>query len=507
MKNKNFLYLTMTVIIILCIGFAPKVFQNDTFYTIKIGELILNNGVDMLDHFSWHDLAYTYPHWLYDVFIYSIYAVSGFTGLYISSIILFIILISSIYYVNSKVNKNIVMAFFISIISLIVLANFATARAQLVSFILFIWEFYFIESLLKKKNKKYIIGLFIVSLLLCNIHVAVWPFFFVMFLPYIAEYLISIILLKMKNRKKKKKKEKDKNNKILSFISSKISLEKNDNVKYLIIIMLLCTLTGLLTPIGDTPYTYFYKTFIGNSQDYILEHATTPLLKSPFVLIILLETFLLALLSKIKLRDLFMISGLAIMAIDSYRHMSLFVLIGGACFIRLFIECLNKSNINLNDGFIKIITKKWIAISLISVALILSGILLYTKYDKSYIDTELYPVEATEYIKENLDIDKIRLYNEYNFGSYLILQNIPVFIDSRADLYTKPFSGLDYDIFDDYQFIISNYEEKLEFYDITHLLLFQENGLSKTLKTHPKYEILYEDDNFIIFERMIENED
>ena len=51
-----------------------KVLQNDTFYTIKIGELILNNGIDMMDHFSIHsNLAYTYPHWLYDVFIYLIY--------------------------------------------------------------------------------------------------------------------------------------------------------------------------------------------------------------------------------------------------------------------------------------------------------------------------------------------------------------------------------------------------------------------------------------------------
>ena len=53
-----------------CIGFlifififgtslVRKTFQNDTFYTIKIGELIFNNGIDMMDHFSFHtNLAY-----------------------------------------------------------------------------------------------------------------------------------------------------------------------------------------------------------------------------------------------------------------------------------------------------------------------------------------------------------------------------------------------------------------------------------------------------------------
>ena len=56
-------------------------------------------------------------------------------------------------------------------------------------------------------------------------------------------------------------------------------------------------------------------------------------------------------------------------------------------------------------------------------------------------------------IKEKLDKKNIKLFNEYNYGSYLLYRGIPVFIDSRADLYTKQFSGFDYDIFDDYFYI------------------------------------------------------
>ena len=75
-------------ICILAIGVVRKSLQNDTFYTIKIGELILNNGIDMMDHFSFHaGLAYTYPHWLYDVIIYMIYHLMGIKGMYISSIV------------------------------------------------------------------------------------------------------------------------------------------------------------------------------------------------------------------------------------------------------------------------------------------------------------------------------------------------------------------------------------------------------------------------------------
>ena len=53
------------IIILISIGLfsfsvAPKTLQNDTYYTVSIGNLIMENGIDMKDHYSWHeDLPYT----------------------------------------------------------------------------------------------------------------------------------------------------------------------------------------------------------------------------------------------------------------------------------------------------------------------------------------------------------------------------------------------------------------------------------------------------------------
>ena len=106
-------------------------------------------------------------------------------------------------------------------------------------------------------------------------------------------------------------------------------------------------------------------------------------------------------------------------------------------------------------------------------------------------------------IKENIDISKARIFNDYNFGSYLLFYDIPVFIDSRADLYTKQFSGFNYDIFDDYEFIVGNYQEKFDFYNITHVLIYKENNpLYMTLKTNSNYNTLYEDEYFVFYERL-----
>ena len=75
--------LTVFSIILLCIAVTVREFQNDTFYIIKLGDYIFHNGVDLIDHYSWvTDLLYTYPHWLYDLFIYIVYSNLGFVGVY-----------------------------------------------------------------------------------------------------------------------------------------------------------------------------------------------------------------------------------------------------------------------------------------------------------------------------------------------------------------------------------------------------------------------------------------
>lgn len=66
-------------IIILCIALTPVTLQNDTFYTIKLGGHIVQNGMTEIDSYTWHeDVPYTYPHWAYDVLIYLIYSAGGY---------------------------------------------------------------------------------------------------------------------------------------------------------------------------------------------------------------------------------------------------------------------------------------------------------------------------------------------------------------------------------------------------------------------------------------------
>lgn len=548
LMNVNFTIVAVVLIAIFCICLAPVTFQNDTYYTIKIGEYIKSHGIDMMDHFSWHEsLSYTYPHWLYDFVTYLIYSIAGFKGIYITTCILSAILGISIFLVNSKLTKNKSISFIVTIGALYMLQDYITARAQLVTFILFVWELFFIEKFIQNRKIGYGIGLIIISILIANLHVATWPFFFVLFLPYIAEYLIAIIadtiiykkitsyILKKRIRILEKKAEKsDKLDTLkikLETLENEISkrkinrekenknpykiiIKRKPNVKFLIIVMIICIFTGLLTPLGDTPYTYLYKTMQGNTTQNISEHLPMTLANNADVMcmLVIFLAILIFTKTKIKLADLFMISGLCYLMLSTRRQLSMFVLICSVILTRLIIDLIKQYTKKGIEEAEKTAKHIGVVITLSILMLLLSYDTIKPKLDDEYVDANSYPVAACDYILENIDLENARFYNEYNYGSYMLFRGIPVFIDSRADLYSPEFSGNeDEDVFTDFintSGISKFYEDTFEKYDITHVICFKKSKTNMIItKTNDvNYKELYSDDNFVIYERLNVNE-
>ena len=199
--------LAIILIIIFCCLMSPKTLQNDTYYTIKIGEYITENGITTEDPFSWHEnLEYTFPHWAYDVMIYKIFDIGGMTGIYISTMVFASIFGILMYLVNVKLNKNRILSFVLTITAIYLFRNYIAARAQLVTFSLFLLTIYFIEKFLENRKLRYAIGLIMIPILIANLHTATFYFYFILYLPYIAEYFIYILLeIKTIRRNYKKK--------------------------------------------------------------------------------------------------------------------------------------------------------------------------------------------------------------------------------------------------------------------------------------------------------------
>lgn len=510
-KNTIFKLLVIILIFILCIGYTIKTFQNDTFYTITIGKDILRYGVDMKDHYSFHMLSYTYPHWLYDVFVYLIYNNFGLVGIYISNIIFYFFIGVLIFACNNSISKNAFVSAIISISSVIMLPDFITARAQVITYILFILEIWLIEKYLNSNKKKFLIGLPIISLLIANLHCAVWVFFFILFLPCIAERLLYLYKQKeIKIKKIHKPKGKFIPCKLkINLFKDKFWLDKT-NIKLLVLTMFICILVGFITLNGTTPFTYIINTMRGTTTTWIGEHLPPTLYYHKNLIFLLIVLFIIGLLkTKIRMRDLFLIVGLFILAASSFRHISLLIICGSFVFVRIFSEWIDKNNSNITDLFINIFTKKIIFIVFVFLFSLVSFSNYFSKKinEQEYIDETIYPVSAANYIVENIDLKSMKLFNEYNYGSYLLFRGIPVFIDSRADLYTPQFSGLKRDITKDFLDATLNYEEIFEYYDITHVICYRYNEefgstvFYKILDLDSNYNLLYEDDYFAVFER------
>ena len=543
-KNVRFTIMAVILIAIFCIAITPISLQNDTFYTIRIGEHITQNGIDMQDPFSWHnDLAYTYPHWLYDLITYFIYDAFGLTGIYIATCILSAILGITIYFTNTKIVKNQTFSFFITIGVMYLIKDYIAARAQLVTFILFVLTIFFIEKFLETKKKRYAVGLIIIPILIANLHLAVFPFYFVLYLPYIGEYVIAILAetilyrkikirrlkSKIKNATKKSESE-EKLKKLQEELqqleekvdkikikrakelknSYKIKINKNDNVKWLILVMIICIFTGLLTPLGDTPYTYLVKTMQGNTTQNINEHLPMTLandigIMCTLVIFLAILTFTKA---KIRLSDLFMLGGLLYLMLATKRQATMFVLMGAFILNRLIMEISTIYNNKEEREKLLHDMKSSIACLIFSIiTLSLSYFMAKDKVKDQYINEADYPVQACNYIIENIDLSKAKFYNEYNYGSYMLYRGIPVFIDSRADLYAPEFSGKEEDIFSDFidtSNIGTFYEDIMEKYGITHVINYKNSKMNMIItKTQDKkYKELYSDDNFVIYERV-----
>ena len=564
--NMKFDILAIITILIFCFALCPKTLQNDTFYTIKIGERILTDGIDMQDHFSWHEnLPYTYPHWAYDCVIYMLYSLGENSGIenggmlfiYISTIVLACIMGVLIYQMNCKLTKNKLISYIITIADLYLLSEFIAARAQLVTFILFLLTILCIESFLESKKKTYLLWLVLISIAIANIHVAVWPFFFVLFMPYIAEYIIALIyerhwiqrikifnqkdvirnlerklekqkdeakkekiILKLEEEKEKKLKYEEQYEEIkkktatLNERTYKIKITKNDATKWLILVLIICAFTGLLTPLKDTPYTYLVKTMQGNTTENINEHLPLTLYKDKETMVILALIFAMLIFTdtKIKLSDAFMLGGLIYLAFKSRRQISMLLLIGVFAFAKLVTYIVQKYDKDGCKKFMKFMTTLLGKICTITFIVLFAFAIYKPKIKTEYIDTRKYPIAASDWILRKLNINEIKLFNEYNYGSYLLFRGIPVFIDSRADLYTPEFNGKKndkgkyegQDIFSDYIHISSistYYENKFEKYGITHVLLTKNSKLNMLISRNSDYKMRYTDDNFVIYER------
>lgn len=108
---------------------------------------------------------------------------------------------------------------------------------------------------------------------------------------------------------------------------------------------------------------------------------------------------------------------------------------------------------------------------------------------------DITPVEEVDFLKENPAFQD-RLFNDYIFGGYLILNDIPVFIDARSDSYIK------FGIQQKYCSIIYLQQDPQEILDelgVKNILIFNDTPFARYLMVNQAWKLVYKGPTACIF--------
>ena len=468
-------------ILIIAFVLIQKFSQNDLYFDIRTGKDILKYGIDFKDHFSFiPGLKYLYHHWFYDLIIYFIYTKFSYVGVFIFFYSLYVLFGLILFKTNYKADKNKFLSFIVSIITLYLTKDFFGTRVQSISYIIFFLEIIFINKLYNTGEIKYSIILILMSILLVNIHMPVWILYLIFFLPFIAEMLFSKFS-KLYNKN----------------ITNKLIFCNPKNSKIFLITFIVVILTGLISPYKFMPYIFFIKTLGNPYYSYIGEMQKTILINSIPFLIIVFCSIITLIFCKVKARDFFLIFGLLLLALFANRHRSYFCTIIPTLIYKIIVENdfkiikLKLSNFKVNT-------------TLISFVLTLLPIILYVmcfitlNFKKfNYHENENYPNETIKYIKKYIDKKNLRIYNNFNIGSYLAFNDVPDFVDSRAEVFMANFNNSK-DILEDIFINIKNYEDYekiIKKYNFNYILVEKNEILNSYIKDKEEYQLLYNEKN------------
>lgn len=487
-KNKVLIYsILIFTLFFFTASLVNKTMQNDTFFYIPIGERIAKTySIDGLDHWSFHEnLRFTYPGWVCNLTMYFLYNSFGFSGIYIFVMIM-AGLIAIVFFANLlKGKNNLIISFVIALLTIYISNGIFAARNQIFSFLLFELEVFCLIGLLEQGKKRYFWFLLMIAFLLVLVHDTLYIMFWVLMLPYFVDFILSKIFKFEKNYKLK---------------SSNLK-----NIKYLIILLILSIPIGFCTPIFASTYTNLINCMNGVSTEIIQELKPVNFIQDVNLLTI---TFIFVGLlaftkTKFKIKDVLFVFGFLISAMMAGRNVYFLYLIGLIYLTNMFTECINTYvDEEKTKSFLeKFKSSKCIIIGICCFISIMSVKNMIYQIAKEYVSNIFFPTKATEWILENIDYEDARIWTSFNWGSYLELKGIKVFIDSRSGMYTEQ-ENKGVTVLNDWHQISTDnadYHQVFEKYKITHCLVENSEKLSKKLANDEDYNIIYQDNLYSLY--------
>ena len=455
-------------IFIICIGLFFLVFmlkESDYYWHIKAGEYMFKHGIITKDVFSWSVAGkYWMSHeWLFEIILYLFKSISPNGHLIIYGGLFIISLLLILFFGNKKEYLKNPYFSIIWIILSCIFIPYMQARPHLISFNLLALTFWFLYDLYKNEDSKKIYFLPIITILWANIHGG----------SSNLSYLLCFVFLICG---------------LFNYNSSKISFKKNSRkqfYKYLLV-GLLCILCITFNIHGIKMLLYPYqnmmdKVMLSNILEWFPTNLNDPTHYTYLFFVVFIFFILMFSKKKIDFIDLIIFGICLFLGFKSVRFWG---------YTYIFMNFIIFKYINKSDYGKEIFLMMGICIVFFISVTLLSKNRTVSRLNNSSLDNDL--VELIKHEKPK------RLFNVYDFGGELIYNDIKVFVDGRADLYSN-YNFKEYLVIADFNTGVLDFIEK---YDFDYYLVSNNFSITNYLKANDKYISLYSRDGIYLFKKV-----
>ena len=171
--------------------------NSDIWFILNSGRYVVEHGIPYTEPLAMHEgLHYVMEQWLTAVMFWEIYDNFGTSGMIAFTFIVGCAVLYMYFRLCLSVGNRIIATVMTIVFGVIASRDFFTTRPQILSILIFIAEVILLEKYTKTRNWKWLLGLPIFSVLLVNLHSALWPMLFVLVLPYIVTYFAGRVMSK-----------------------------------------------------------------------------------------------------------------------------------------------------------------------------------------------------------------------------------------------------------------------------------------------------------------------
>ena len=442
--------------------------ESDYFWHVKAGEYMLENGILTKDIFSWFmmDKYWMSHEWAFDYLIALLKNIFGSGHLFIYPFVCILTLLLILFFSNKKkCLKNIIFSLF-WVVGFFIFCVYMQARPHLISFIFVSLTIWFLYDLFHNENSKKIYFLPLVSLLWANFHGGSSNLSYLFCIAFLITGLFKFNFSKIEAKK----------------------ITRKQIYKYFGI-ALLCIIAICINPHGIKMLSYPYINIMDSTMiNFISEWRPTVLSDIThypyFILVFFIVMVMLLSKEKIKFID--------------------FILLGISVFLGLkSIRFWGYTYILMNYVVFNYVPERKIDRGTTRILFMLGSIFLiifitnFNTFSKEY-NQVVISKKMISIIKEE---KPKRLFNMYDYGGELIYNDILVFVDGRADLYSK------YNL-NDYSNISTlngDYVELINKYNFDYFLVMKKYPINTYLKYNNEYEAVLNEKNMILYRKKDSN--